>query len=356
MCGKRDVHDRGVEDGHRAGADRRRRAATGAGRGERELRRRGDVRVVTPSLPPVPRSTRWACGSMVRSSTTSASNPASASRRSQVARANRPVRWVSWTLPTVPSASRSRKEYSVVIQRVGRVRVPRPGRGSGRPGRRGRRCRRGRWRARRSRRCGRGRTRRRRRGGSVRYAVATAGRRSSRWSCSPRRRGRRRRRTCGRGAPCACRRLLCSHSGFSRRETSSISSDRSTSVSVEALLEVHGVVPAAAAELQHVVDSGRVARGAGGAELGLLGVLLGRGDQRPPRREVAVEAVARLGSPRVRAIARRHPWSTGQIAGAGAGAGAGGPRPRPAARGPGATPPSDRGGGPAGRRCGRSPG
>ena len=60
----------------------------------------------------------------------------------------------------------------------------------------------------------------------------------------------------------------------------------------EALLEVPGVVPAPAAELEQVVRVGRQERP---QELGLLGVVLRRRDQRPPRREVGVEAVARAG-------------------------------------------------------------
>ncbi len=168
-------------------------------------------------------------------------------------------------------------------------RGPTPMRGSGRRGRRRRRSRRGRLPAETSRRCRRGRTGRRRPGGSGRTRSRSPAAGRPRSSCSPRRRARRPRRTSRPRRTVRMSPRRCSHSGLSRRETVEHRVGEVDERHREARLEVQRVVAAAAAELEHLAHRDRCRVDDVRREGGLLGVLLRRRDQRPPRGEVAVE-------------------------------------------------------------------
>ena len=187
-------------------------------------------------------------------------------------------------------ASRSRNAYSVSTHVS-------PGSGSHDPvevahrrARRRRRCRRDRCPARRSPRCGRARTPRRRPDGSARRPSPSPAPGRPRWSCSPRRRGRRPRRSVRPRRIVRMSPRWCSHSGLSRRDTSSISPERSTSVMAKRVLGARRCgrrrcrAPAPRAR-------GSTPTRARGGERGLLRVVFRGRDQRPPRREVSVEAV-----------------------------------------------------------------
>ena len=183
-----------------------------------------------PGRPPGGDEQPVAAGLQLRRSTGTAvakSKPVSSSSRSQVARGNR-LDARSWTADRAAGLA---QQVGVVdgVGGVERVGVPGPLPGSGRPARR-----------RRGRPVGAGaevlpqvvgrRTGPPRPAGSGRTPSPSPCGGRPRWSCRRSRRGRRRRRTPGRGGPPACR-PRCSSSGLSSRLTSSMPSDRSTRVS-----------------------------------------------------------------------------------------------------------------------------
>ena len=84
----------------------------------------------------------------------------------------------------------------------------------------------------------------------------------------------------------------CSHSGFSARLSVSICGERSDSVHVKCSLQVRGVVAAARAQLEQRLRVGHGLDDQRSVPRGLDRVVLGRGEQVEPGREIAVEAHA----------------------------------------------------------------
>ena len=112
-----------------------------------------------------------------------------------------------------------------------------------------------------------------------------------RWSCSPRRRGRRRRRRCARAGPSRMSPGACSHSGLSARLTASMPGARSTRVSRYHAFRWLALLPPPQPS-SSTSSRGRAAHAssAWSVDAGLLGVGGRVAQDRPPGGQVGVQA------------------------------------------------------------------